>query len=103
MRWGMAAAAFLLVAATVAAIFVVSRRAGQAIVPEQSIAVLPFENLIRDPENAFLSTGIQDEILTRLSKISALKVISRTSTRQYESNPGNLAEIGKQLGVATIL
>jgi TolB-like protein/class 3 adenylate cyclase/Flp pilus assembly protein TadD len=72
-------------------------------IPEKSIAVLPFENLSRDPDNAFFANGIQDEILTRLAKIGALKVISRTSTRQYESNPGNLAEIAKQLGVANIL
>jgi TolB-like protein len=72
-------------------------------VPEKSIAVLPFENLSRDPDNAFFANGIQDEILTRLAKIGALKVISRTSTRQYESNPGNLAQIAKQLGVSNIL
>src|SRR5205814_4949722 len=71
--------------------------------PEKSIAVLPFENLSRDPDNAFFANGIQDEILTRLAKISALKVISRTSTRQYESNPGSLAQIAKQLGVSNIL
>ena len=78
-------------------------RKAASLIPEKSVAVLPFENLIRDPENAFLSTGIQDEILTRLSKIAALKVISRTSTKQYESRPGNLSDIAKQLGVATIL
>jgi serine/threonine-protein kinase len=74
-----------------------------SLIPEKSIAVLPFENLSRDPDNAYLSTGIQDEILTRLAKVAALKVISRTSTKQYESKPGNLSEIAKQLGVATIL
>ena len=74
-----------------------------AAIPEQSIAVLPFDNLSRDPDNAFFSSGIQDEILTRLAKIGALKVISRTSTQQYQSKPGNLSEIGKQLGVAHIL
>jgi TolB-like protein/Flp pilus assembly protein TadD len=78
-------------------------RKAASLIPEKSIAVLPFENLIRDPENAFLATGIEDEILTRLSKIAALKVISRTSTKQYESKPSNLSEIAKQLGVATIL
>ncbi|MEO5718465.1 MAG: protein kinase [Chthoniobacterales bacterium] len=72
-------------------------------IPEQSIAVLPFENLSRDPDNAFFASGIQDEILTRLAKIGALKVISRTSTQQYQSKPGNLSEIGKRLGVAHIL
>src|SRR5216117_165759 len=70
---------------------------------EQSIAVLPFENLINDKEDAYLAEGIQDEILTRLSKIGDLKVISRTSTRHYESTPENLREIAKQLGVAHIL
>src|SRR5690349_17145096 len=70
---------------------------------ERSIAVLPFDNLSRDPDNAFFASGIQDEILTRLAKIGALKVISRASTQQYQSKPANLAEIGKQLGVANIL
>jgi TolB-like protein len=78
-------------------------RKAASLIPEKSVAVFPFENLTRDPENAFLSTGIQDEILTRLAKIAALKVISRTSTKQYDSRPGNLSDIAKQLGVATIL
>ena len=79
-------------------------RKAASLIPEKSVAVLPFENLTRDPENAFLSTGIQDEILTRLAKIAALKVISRTSTKQYNNDqPGNLSDIAKQLGVATIL
>ncbi len=69
----------------------------------KSIAVLPFENLSRDPDNAFFADGIQEEILTRLSKIADLKVISRTSTQQYQSKPGNLSEIARQLGVANIL
>ena len=71
--------------------------------PGKSIAVLPFENLSAEKENAYFVEGIQDEILTRLAKISALKVISRTSTMRYASRPDNLREIGKQLGVATIL
>ena len=66
---------------------------------EKSIAVLSFENLSRDPDNAYFADGIQDEILTRLSKIADLKVISRTSTQQYQSKPGNLSEIAKQLWV----
>jgi serine/threonine protein kinase/Tfp pilus assembly protein PilF len=70
---------------------------------ERSIAVLPFENLSSDKENAYFAEGIQDEILTRLSKISDLKVISRTSTQHYQSAPKNLREIAKQLGVAHIL
>jgi len=71
--------------------------------PEKSIAVLPFENRSRDPDNAYFADGIQDEILTRLSKIADLKVISRTSTQHYKSAPENLPEIAKQLGVAHIL
>ena len=71
--------------------------------PEKSIAVLPFENLSRDPDNAYFATGIQDEILTRLAKIGALKVISHSSTQQYAVRPGNLPEIARQLGVANIL
>src|SRR5437588_117698 len=72
-------------------------------IPEKSIAVLPFENLSSDKENAYFADGIQDEILTRLSKIADLKVISRTSTQHYKSAPENLPEIGRQLGVAHIL
>ena len=72
-------------------------------ISKKSIAVLPFENLSRDPDNAYFVDGIQDEILTRLAKISALKVISRTSTMRYASRPDNLREIAKQLGVANIL
>jgi TolB-like protein/uncharacterized protein HemY len=69
----------------------------------KSIAVLPFENLSSDQENAYFAEGIQDEILTRLSKIAALKVISRTSTQKYKSAPDNLREVGQQLGVANLL
>src|SRR6266700_894566 len=70
---------------------------------ERSIAVLPFENLSSDKENAYFAEGIQDEILTRLSKIADLKVISRTSTQHYNSAPENLPEIARQLGVTHIL
>jgi len=69
----------------------------------KGIAVLPFENLSHDPDNAYLADGIQEEILTRLASIAGLKVISRTSTSRYQSKPRNLAEIGKQLRVANIL
>jgi len=72
-------------------------------IPEKSIAVLPFENRSEDKANAYFADGIQDEILTRLSKIADLKVISRTSTQHYKSAPENLPEIAKQLGVAHIL
>jgi TolB-like protein/Tfp pilus assembly protein PilF/class 3 adenylate cyclase len=71
--------------------------------PDKSIAVLPFENLSRDPDNAYFAEGMQDEILARLSKIADLKVISRTSTQKYKSAPDNLREIAKQLGVANVL
>jgi TolB-like protein/class 3 adenylate cyclase/Tfp pilus assembly protein PilF len=74
-----------------------------AAIPEKSIAVLPFENRSEEKANAYFADGIQDEILTRLSKIADLKVISRTSMQQYKSAPGNLPEIAKQLGVAHIL
>ena len=72
-------------------------------IPAKSIAVLPFENLSDDKANAYFASGIQDEILTRLSKIGALKVISRSSTKQYESKPVNLREVGQQLDVANLL
>jgi serine/threonine protein kinase/Tfp pilus assembly protein PilF len=72
-------------------------------IPEKSIAVLPFENRSEDKANAYFAEGIQDEILTRLSKIADLKVISRRSTQHYKSAPENLTEIAKQLGVAHIL
>jgi TolB-like protein/Tfp pilus assembly protein PilF len=78
-------------------------RIEEAPVSNKSIAVLPFENLSRDPDNAYFVDGTQDEILTRLSKISALKVISRTSTMRYASHPDNLRQIARELGVANIL
>ncbi len=71
--------------------------------PAKSIAVLPFENLSYDPDSAYFAQGVQDEILTRLSKIADLKVISRTSTERYKSVPENLPDIARQLGVAHIL
>jgi len=77
--------------------------AGPNMIPDKSIAVLPFDNLSHDPDNAYFSEGIQDEILTRLAKIGDFKVISRTSTEQFRSKPGNVGEIAKQLGVAHIL
>src|SRR6266496_4031539 len=71
--------------------------------PQKSIAVLPFDNLSRDPDNAFFAEGVQDEILTRLAKVADLKVIARTSTQRFKSAPENLPDIAKQLGVANIL
>ena len=72
-------------------------------ISNKSIAVLPFDNLSRDPDNAYFCEGVQDEILTRLAKVADLKVISRTSTQHFKSVPENLPEIAKQLGVAHIL
>ena len=71
--------------------------------PQKSIAVLPFENLSRDPDNAYFTEGVEDEILTRLAKVADLKVISRTSTQHFKSAPENLPTIAKQLGVVNIL
>ena len=72
-------------------------------ISEKSIAVLPFENLSSDKENAYFADGIQEEILTRLAKIGELKVISRTSTEKYRSRPGNLKTVADELGVAALL
>jgi len=104
-RWAEVAIALLVVAAIVAAfVFLLRRPTRSAMaIAEKSIAVLPFGNLSRDPDNAYFADGIQDEILTRLSKIADLKVISRTSTQHYKSAPENLPEIARQLGVAHIL
>jgi TolB-like protein/Tfp pilus assembly protein PilF/class 3 adenylate cyclase len=74
-----------------------------SVISDKSIAVLPFENLSEDKANAYFADGIQDEILTRLSKIADLKVISRTSTQHYKSAPENLSEIGKELKVAHVV
>src|SRR5215813_6835010 len=79
------------------------RRPVELPVPEKSVAVMPFENRSEDKANAYFADGIQDEILTRLSKIADLKVISRASTQRYQSKPSNLSEIAKQLGVANIV
>ena len=99
------AVALLVLAAIIAAFVLLLRRPARSAlaIAEKSIAVLPFENLSRDPDNAYFADGIQDEILTRLSKIADLKVISRTSTQHYKSAPDNLREIAKQLEVAHIL
>src|SRR5881296_494002 len=78
-------------------------RLGEPSLPHKSIAVLPFDNLSRDPDNAYFCEGLQDEILTRLAKVADLKVISRTSTQHFKSAPENLPQIAKQLGVAHIL
>jgi TolB-like protein/Tfp pilus assembly protein PilF len=94
----------------VATAVILSASAGLLLLPwavrqkvDKSVAVLPFENLSNDPDNAYFADGIQEEVLTRLAKIAELKVISRASTQQYQSKPDNFAEIGKDLGVANIL
>src|SRR4030095_6953395 len=71
--------------------------------PEKSIAVLPFDNLSRDPDNAYFAEGVQNEILTRLATVRDLKVISRTSTAKYQSKSDNLKTVAQELGVSTIL
>src|SRR6266567_3519834 len=78
-------------------------RAPAPLANEKSIALLPFENLSADKSNAYFADGIQDEILTRLSKIADLKVISRTSTQRYKKKSQKLSEIANQLGVANLL
>ena len=104
-RLAVAATALILLAAIVAAFILVSKKSTKSasIISEKSIAVLPFENRSEDKANAYFAEGIQDEILTRLSKIADLKVISRTSTQHYKSAPENLSEIARQLGVAHVL
>src|SRR5262249_40215003 len=104
-RFTLAAAALLILG--MSALFIFQRprieKAALLSAPDKSIAVLPFENRSEDKANAYFADGIQDEILTRLSKIADLKVISRASTQKYKSAPDNLREIAKQLGVANIL
>ena len=104
-RWTAVTAVLLGLATIVAGIAVFSHYRGRSApaAPEKSIAVLPFENRSEDKDNAYFAEGIQDEILTRLSKISDLKVISRTSTQHYKSTPEDLPEVARQLGVAHIL
>jgi TolB-like protein/class 3 adenylate cyclase/Tfp pilus assembly protein PilF len=109
MRWAMIAAVLLIIAAVAVGFLILrSKRSPTGAttsiaIPEKSIAVLPFENLSEEKANAYFADGIQDEILTRLSKIADLKVISRTSTQHYKSAPENLPEIARQLGVAHIV
>src|SRR5438094_1926174 len=104
-RWAEVAAALLLLAGIAVAFVLISKKSARStsVIPEKSIAVLPFENRSEDKANAYFADGIQDEILTLLSKIADLKVISRTSTQSYQTKPRNLGQIAKQLGVANIL
>src|SRR5204863_6599589 len=94
-------AALLILLAASVSLTVWNRR--PAVIIPKSVAVLPFENLSNDANNAYFADGIQEEILTRLAGIADLKVISRTSTQQYQSKSRNLSQIAKQLGVANIL
>src|SRR6266550_3830124 len=80
-----------------------NKQGGLAELPGKSLAVLPFTNLSGNPENAYFAAGIQDEIVTRLAKITELKVISCTSTKRFKSAPDDLPAIAKELGVANIL
>src|SRR6266699_649452 len=89
------------IVSAIAGFFLLPRASARKI--DKSIAVLPFENLSDEKENAYFADGIQDDILTNLSKISDLKVISRTSVMSYRGNARNIREIGKALGVSTIL
>src|SRR5436190_19514482 len=105
-RWAEAAIALLVLAAVIAAfVFLLRRPTRSALtIPEKSVAVLPFENLSADPENAFFTDGVQDEILNDLAKIADLKVISRTSVMQYKSGTKrNLRQIASELGVAHVV
>jgi len=98
------AATFVLLAATTLVIWLYSRqKSATALLEEKSIAVLPFENFSPEKDNAFFAQGIQDEIITTLSRISGLRVISRTSTARYSSAPENLPEIARQLRVSHVL
>jgi TolB-like protein len=96
-------AIIVLLAAAAGYYFFSHRLATTAAVPEKSIAVLPFENLSSDKENAYFADGIQDEILTKLASVADLKVISRTSTAKYQSKPEDLKTVSLQLGVANVL
>jgi TolB-like protein/class 3 adenylate cyclase/Tfp pilus assembly protein PilF len=109
-RWAVVLALILVIAALLAvAVVIYLRRPATSTVsvapaPEKSIAVLPFENLSEEKQNAFFADGVQDEILTDLAKIADLRVISRSSVMQYKSGVArNLREIGQQLGVAHLL
>jgi TolB-like protein/class 3 adenylate cyclase/Tfp pilus assembly protein PilF len=106
MRWVLAAIFLLVLAVIIASAFFFLRRPIRTapVIIDKSIAVLPFENRSRDPDNAFFTDGVQDEILTDLAKIADLKVISRTSVMQYKSGLArNLRKIGEELGVAHVV
>ncbi len=99
--WVLIGAAVVAIVALLGTLWFVSRSQRPPV--EQSIAVLPFENLSSEKENAYFAGGIQDDVLTNLAKIRGLKVISRTSVMQYQTNPPSVREIGRALGVAAVL
>jgi TolB-like protein/Tfp pilus assembly protein PilF len=104
-RWAEVAIGLFVLAVIIAAsVFLLRRPTGSALaIAGKSIAVLPFENLSRDPDNAYFAEGIKDEILTKLATVHDLKVISRTSTAKYQSKPDDLKTVAQELGVSTVL
>src|SRR5256886_1411774 len=106
-RVALAAAAILILGASALLVFQpprIQQNAPLSPAPDKSIAVLPFENLSRDPDNVYFADGVQDEILTRLASLADLKVINRTSVMQYKSGSArDLRKIGHQLGVARVV
>src|SRR5262245_59369319 len=104
-RVALATAALLILGMAALFVFRPSRTSNAVVnaVPDKSIAVLPFQNLSRDPDNAYFAEGIQNEILTKLASVRDLKVISRTSTAKYQSRPDNLKKVAQELGVSTVL
>jgi TolB-like protein/Tfp pilus assembly protein PilF len=104
-RWAAVVTALLFLGAIGAAFVIVAKKStlSTSVVPEKSVAVLPFENLSDDKSNAYFADGIQDEILTKLASVADLKVISRTSTAKYKSKPEDLKTVSQQLGVANVV
>src|SRR6516225_8649064 len=104
-RWAESVIGLLVLAAIVAiSAFLLQRPTRSDLsIARKSIAVLPFENLSEEKTNAYFAEGIKDEILTKLASVHDLKVISRSSTAKYQSNPGNLKTVAQELGVSTVL
>jgi TolB-like protein/Flp pilus assembly protein TadD len=105
LHWAAVAAALLLLGGVAATFVLISKKlpTSTSIVPEKSIAVLPFENLSEEKANAYFADGTQNEILTKLAGVGDLKVISRTSSAKYKSKPEDLKTVARELGVATVL
>ncbi|MFL6529591.1 MAG: adenylate/guanylate cyclase domain-containing protein, partial [Chthoniobacterales bacterium] len=102
-RWGVGAAALILLIATIAAFLLVSRRAVQSILPEKSIAVVPFVNMSGDTINEYFSDGLSEELIGILAKIRPLKIIGRSSSFLFKGTSDDSRTIGKKLGVANLL